>query len=555
MSSALALAASIAAMDRAELTTLAARRQVTNPGGVVDPLTFALELLRPESLTHALQSLRRTEVEALQNLHDVAEQQFAVDQLRALGLVGLEDGRPAVLQEVSEALERALATRRAGVSDARNDPQTETAQNSRGAEVDTAGWYAPALSAVRRAAAIVAVLAEQPATCGKRGSATAAAIREVAAAIHSEPDSVTHLLSVLQAANLIGIATVPGRYGREQRLLLPAGAAREWLDDPLETRWVALAAALAQTANPSLRHAIDVARGDVGEAVQAVLAREFPLLPQSQHDAARQFAAEAEQLGFTVGGVLAPPADVLLRGEEADSTETALQQVADIAARDFPEPVTGIYLQPDLSVIVPGPLVPADERALSALSEAEHWGVAVSLRITADTLRHAVARGASVEELRALLSRLSLTGIPQPLEYLLGDIERSADIEHSRGSEHSAGPERSGVSRAGQVHEVDPPPSSTRTTEPAETSEIEALVDRVSEAASAEPGAAAMSRMLELAIRDKSPVRVTAEAGGRQYVFTLMPVALTGGRLRGADEHADVQRTIPLTAIIAVEPI
>src|SRR5690606_3599293 len=44
-------------------------------------------------------------------------------------------------------------------------------------------------------------------------------------------------------------------------------------------------------------------------------------------------------------------------------------------------------------------------------------------RFTAESIAHAVGSGETAESLRAFLSELSLTGIPQPLDYL---IERTA---------------------------------------------------------------------------------------------------------------------------------
>ena len=75
------------------------------------------------------------------------------------------------------------------------------------------------------------------------------------------------------------------------------------------------------------------------------------------------------------------------------------------------------------------------------------------------------------------------------------------------------------------------------------------------EATQAASGAGDLSRKLELAIRDKSPVQVTAAAGSDERTFTLLPVALTGGRLRATDQVAGVERTLPLSAIVAVAPV
>ena len=74
-------------------------------------------------------------------------------------------------------------------------------------------------------------------------------------------------------------------------------------------------------------------------------------------------------------------------------------------------------------------------------------------------------------------------------------------------------------------------------------------------AVSDERGEGDLTRRLELAIRDRSPVRVTAVAGKDEREFTLLPVSLKGGRLRATDQQAGVERTLPVSAITAVASI
>jgi len=70
---------------------------------------------------------------------------------------------------------------------------------------------------------------------------------------------------------------------------------------------------------------------------------------------------------------------------------------------------------------------------------------------------------------------------------------------------------------------------------------------------SASSGDGGLSRRLELAIRHRRPVQVTAVAGAHEHVFTLLPLSLRGGRLRATDQQAGVERTLPVSAITAVE--
>jgi hypothetical protein len=42
---------------------------------------------------------------------------------------------------------------------------------------------------------------------------------------------------------------------------------------------------------------------------------------------------------------------------------------------------------------------------------------------------------------------------------------------------------------------------------------------------------------------------------GSEVTYSLEPAAVAGGRLRSRDRKADIERTLPLSHIVAVEPI
>lgn len=581
MSGTLALAASIAAMDRSELRSLVASRRILSPGSVQDPLGLALELLRPESVTRALQTLDRAMIAGLAALgrDEESVDPAVADQLRTLALVGVDADRVVALPEVDELLAAALRERDgggatgaadvAGVSGISPDSGTgsPSGQSSPGAAAaDTSGWYASALTSVRRVAALLMVIEERPAVLGRRGTATAIAVRELAAAIRSEPETTAELLAVVQAAGLVAPVTVPNRRGGDQLLLVPSAAADAWLALPLTARWIRLGRAAIHGMGPALRGSLQLSDGDVARAVRTVLPREYPLLPETARAEAEDFARLAEELGLTVGGRLSAPAERLLGGDP----EAALLA----AEQDFPPLASGVYLQPDLSLIVPGPLTAEDELALAEIADAEQWGVAITLRLSPTSLRRALRDGYRSAQIRELLERLSLTGIPQPLDYLLGDLERTHPPAQGgrrrapaagRGDATGGGVDDAGAagssSTAGSDGAADPTDSDGAAdagSSPAPSGHpsevvLDELVERVHASAGAAPGTGELSRRLELAIRDRSPVRVTASAGGEQRSFTLLPVAITGGRLRATDELAGVQRTLPLSAITAVE--
>lgn len=571
----LALAASLAAMSPAELRELLGRRRVASPRSVQDPLSLAIELLRPESVSSALQSLSRAELSLLQRLGDPREPEILAREdldvlasLRLRGLVGLSaagDGSASTLPEVSAALERCSLDDLAagfgadltgfgpGPLDARDPRGGASPDEGSTARDDTSAWFGAALASVARAAALLRTLEHRPARLSRRGAVTVTAQRELASATHDDPEHTARLLEALRLSGLVESAADHGA----NPLLWPSPAAGDWLALPAPERWAALAEAFVAGIPSELAHTIRLqAPGSAGEADAAIdvrfaagplLDHEFPLLPSPLRERAREWAAAAESLGLTVGGRLTPPAILSLDGHR--------DEVLALARRDLPPPAPGVYLQPDLSLIVPGPLDPDDERALTAIADTEQLGAALTMRLSPATLTRALRAGQSVTEIRALLERLSLTGVPQPLDYLLGDLERK-QLTGELAESHPPRISRLHARVADLARQAGRSPgrenADPREADPQTADELDRLAERVHAAAQQHSTAGDLTRQLELAIRERTPVRVTA-VGPDERTFVLLPVSLAGGRLRATDQAAGVERTLPLRAITAVE--
>ncbi|MBL3698880.1 helicase-associated domain-containing protein [Leucobacter luti] len=621
MSGTLALASTIAEMDRDTLRTLVARRRPQAAGTIADPIGLAAELLRADSIARAILPLERECLRALLIFaaHPGAVDSDTVGRLTALGLVGFEADAPAPLAEVTSAVTEALTA--AGIDPA---ALTETdaaaaASGTSGADRapgshDTSTWYSPALTAVGQAAESLRVLALRPGKLNRNGTVAVASLRFLADATSIDVDSVSRIVTALGHAGL----TSPRS---DEQLLVVSASAADWLAHDNRDRWLALAAATLAAMPGALRTTLAASGGDLAAAASAIPHR-FPLLPAAELTAATSFVAVAEQLGLTVGGVLSPPAERLLADDHTAAGE--------LVARDTPEVAPGVYVQPDLSVVVPGPLDPADEAKLGAISRPEQIGVAATRRISEASLAEGLEQGITPDAARALFERISLTGIPQPLEYLLATrAERIGDLlvdEH----DGDAGRTRITVSRPelAETLLVDRSLQHLQLTRPASTAEDAAagtpirlysrlradhvvsaltdaryqpttaaalsgatrgapgassaysldtaaipvvdvspatgatpitdahvaLVERVYLAARAEPGTGEFTRRLELAMRDRSPVLVTAEARGQERTFRLLPVSVANGRLRATDQDAGVERTLPVNTITAVEP-
>lgn len=645
MSSTLALASAIAEMDRDALARLVRARRPQAPSGVVDPIGLAAELLRPESIARAIAPLDRASIDALLMASDASDPDPApaeVSALTELGLLGKDGSAPAALEEVTAALQEALGAVRPGMARFGTEPEDRAPDSE--STVDTGTWYSPALTAVGQAFEVLAALRDRPGKINRNGTTAVATMRALSEITGISVDDARRTLEELRLAGLT--TPVP----TEQALVVSA-AATAWAGAPHAGRWISLARGVLASAGPALRTAIErrLSASTQGADLRATIAdlpRSFPLLPEADLAAAGDFADLAEHLGLTVQGRLSPPALALL-ADDHDGADALLHE-------HLPGIAPGVYVQPDLSIVLPGPLDPADEIALARLSRPEHVGVASTRRVSESSLAEAFDRGWTAEDARALFERLSLTGIPQPLDYLLSSLaSRMSDIvvsdfhgdegrtsitvsrpdlaqtllvdrslQHLQltrltraGAEVGAGAEADGTDapvtllsrlRADHVfaalgdarypaergdfraaaQETDRDPEAgpgaeadsrradshgpTANAGPAAddpespvaaipvpddlSPELSEMVDRVHRAARSDPGTGDFTRRLELAIRDRTTVNVTAEASGQTRTFLLLPVSLSGGRLRATDQAAGVERTLPVNLIVAVDP-
>ncbi|UOR00850.1 helicase-associated domain-containing protein [Leucobacter allii] len=647
MSGTLALATSIAAMDREALERLVARRRPQAPNSVLDPIGLAAELLRPDSIARAIAPLDRSALALLGDAAplpdgagdadgtgdaggagDADDAAARVAALTALGLLGAEGApgpegaprasgtassrtRPARLPEVVAAVREALAERAAPAPAPAGGGADDGGAGAEGAAAgggspaaadpaDTDAWFAAGLTAVGQAAECLRLLRERPGRLNRNRTVAVATVRAAAEHTGVAPEDVALAFGLLQRAGLAAPVA-------EEATLVVSARSEGWLALPHGARWLALADSLAAGLAPQLRALLGVLP-DPGSDLAAAAARlpvEYPLLPDADRSAVAAFVAAAEYAGATVGGVLCPAFERLLAGDR--------EAAGAIVAAQMPPAAPGVYVQPDLSVVVPGPLAPEDEADLAAVTRPEHIGVASTRRIADASVAEALDRGRSAAEVRGIFTRLSLTGIPQPLDYLLDALaERVGSIVVA---EHTGDEGRTSitVSRLDladtllvdralqhlQLHRRSPtgtrlfsrlrsehvaaaladaryhasgasadrapaPPASPSDAAPgapgpsdpdALPAPLGALVERVYLAARSEPGSADFTRRLELAIRDRSPVLVTAEARGQRHTFTLLPVSVNGGRLRATDQSAGVERTLPVSVITAVESV
>jgi hypothetical protein len=230
--------------------------------------------------------------------------------------------------------------------------------------------------------------------------------------------------------------------------LSPTTAFDAWLADPAPQRWRSVAEAWRTAprffarstaagghclgpeaefpAAPDLRGALLRAAtaaepGTIVDqaGVAAGLAWYRPQLAATPVDAAtvtRWTWPEATWLGLVALDALSSFAALVAAGPDAPWP-------ADLAEL-FPTPVDAVVIQADLTAVAPGPLDHSVAVELRLLADQESRGAGGVYRFSPASLRRAYDRGWSAVEVHDWLARHSVTGVPQPLAYLVDDAGR-----------------------------------------------------------------------------------------------------------------------------------
>lgn len=151
-------------------------------------------------------------------------------------------------------------------------------------------------------------------------------------------------------------------------------------------------------------------------ALPAAAAWRFPLLAGPRHQATARAAAcwrEAQLLGVVAAGAVTELGRALLCGTDPAAALAGLESTRRTAR-----------LQADLTAVVAGTPSSALAELLDSCADLETRGTASIWRFSPSSVRRALDTGDSELSLRQRLSAIADGGLPQPLEYLIGDVAR-----------------------------------------------------------------------------------------------------------------------------------
>jgi hypothetical protein len=354
-------------------------------------------------------------------------------------LVPLDSQRVELPREVGLVL-RAQKARRTAAAE---PPELGVTERDP-ADLDRLGTTA-VLEALRLVDALADTWTAAPPPVLRSGGLGVRELRRTARDLGVDEGTAALVAEVAYAASLINSTNGP------EPVFLPSTEYDHWRARDTAPRWLALAHAwLAMTRQPSLvnqrgdrdrvisalgpdaergtmptlrRQVLDVlvalppgAAPTSRDAVLDHLAWHQPRRASGQRPLAEAVLAEADLLGLTAAGGVTGYTRTLLSGSAA-AAEHALSAA-------LPDPVDHFLVQPDLTVVVPGPPEPAMGAELTLLADLESTGGASVYRITERSVRRALDAGRSGEQLAEFVRAHSRTPVPQALSYLIDDSAR-----------------------------------------------------------------------------------------------------------------------------------
>ncbi|KQO81935.1 hypothetical protein ASF17_12675 [Frigoribacterium sp. Leaf263] len=446
-------------------------------------------------------------------------------------------------------------------------------------------------------AEILRALELSPARELAKGGLALPEARRLAEAARVEADDV---------ATLLGITTRAGLARTSPDGWVVTDDSSDWLASSWPDRWEALTRSWVDSLPPEI---VAVLRQRVetswGEPLREYTLWAYPAGAAWVPERLAAFSRSAELLGLSSGGV--PTSAALALFHEGPAAARA--RVADL----LPDAVEQVYLQHDLTVVSPGPLAPALDARLRVIADVESAGLAATYRITEGGVQRALSAGETADSLREFLSGISATGIPQPLDYLVqqsaerhgrfrvSSIEPGApgfpgdaltlveaddhtsidtlEVDHalaplalrridglriaSRFERDTVfwalGDERYPVVVLDDSGSSVTPPLRRRPRRPVPVparDQLREMVERLtsdSEGSDESTDRAWIARQLDAAVKGRLTVTLTiAQPDGSTSTLDMEPTGVGGGRLRGRDKKSDVERTLPLSHVVAV---
>ena len=578
MSDQLRIAAALRRLDDASLERVIQLRML-NSSHLRDFFDMADALANAKSLAPALSSLTVRQFEQLENLSENKKSDFG-DFIFDLMLAERTDQGPKIFASTVDAMATIGSHRKISnlvvVSD--NERRELSA-----AEIDRDASLA-IFDVIQALTELIFELEQRYIReVGKRGVGLPD-VKRLAAHLSKSNEYAKQVFELAQFANLAEIEGSRWQLGQR---------AENWISWSDRERWSHLAETwLSLLGDEAARELLAILPA---ESFERRLAEVYPFADSTATNRIKKVAEIANLIG-------------LIANSQATSwlglLSTSLQTASERAIAGLPSAAERVIIQADLTLIAPSPLPTELEISLRRFADTEQIGMASSYRLSALSVSHGLETGLAIDEIRALLLRLSAKELPQPVDYLLKEAEsRFARLKvyaiksgaHSQivstdkillaeiHNDQRLKPFALHFDEAGSLHSrfeaelvyfalreanfvavrvdengtvLSPQKLSSKNKVSEQRQSVVEDITRMREAdtqGTSDPDDDDLLRQIQLAIKYKAKmVIVLKTSNGEQVEYLVEPVGVANGRLRAKDRKADLERTLPLSSVVSI---
>jgi hypothetical protein len=574
----LRIAAALRRLDDASLERVIQLRML-NSSHLRDFFDMADALANAKSLAPALSSLTVRQFEQLENLSENKKSDFG-DFIFDLMLAERTEQGPKIFASTVDAMATIGSHRKISnlvvVSD--NERRELSA-----AEIDRDASLA-IFDVIQALTELIFELEQRYIReVGKRGVGLPD-VKRLAAHLSKSNEYAKQVFELAQFANLAEIEGSRWQLGQR---------AENWISWSDRERWSHLAETwLSLLGDEAARELLAILPAD---SFERRLAEVYPFADSTATNRIKKVAEIANLIG-------------LIANSQATSwlglLSTSLQTASERAIAGLPSAAERVIIQADLTLIAPSPLPTELEISLRRFADTEQIGMASSYRLSALSVSHGLETGLAIDEIRALLLRLSAKELPQPVDYLLKEAEsRFARLKvyaiksgaHSQivstdkillaeiHNDQRLKPFALHFDEAGSLHSrfeaelvyfalreanfvavrvdekgevLSPQKLSSKNKVSEQRQSVVEDITRMRESdtqGTSDPDDDDLLRQIQLAIKYKAKmVIVLKTSNGEQVEYLVEPVGVANGRLRAKDRKADLERTLPLSSVVSI---
>ena len=566
------LALALRSADDAALKILVHERSLSL-ADFKDFFDLAQAVLTPKSQALLVSSLSNSEISSLRSL--LAQEKVSKEQVSFLAsdLFVWSSKEPVIYDWLAERLKENPRT-----ASLRVVPETQKAPDQESIDRDCGIHAFEAMQAITE---LIFNLDQHYVREVSKGSMGLPDVKRLSSHLGKSKEYVKSILEIAKVSGVVAIS---------EKRFHPTDLADSWIESDPKTRWQLLVNAWLSIIGVSGAKELALQHSqDPSKTMNELVGSSFPLVNSSAQSRMGRVAELADTIGLSANGFAASWLSNALAGKVLAATKALESRL--------PAQQERIIVQADLSIIAPGPLASSIEIELRKFTDTENIGLATGYRISPLSISCGLEEGLSERQIRNLLEKLSGAPLPQPVDYLIsetatrfgrlkiqggesGSVLNSTDellgtqilMDSKLKSYGLRKSENAIVSplepeslyhalrengylaiRIDQNGKVIAPSAIHKNSSHSAMFEDQLTRLRKQDLEIADQAPESdVDRKIQLALASKSILLVEINANGKIMNFVLEPIGLANGRLRARDRKADIERTLPVSAITSI---